>query len=872
MTDLLARLTAALADRYLIERELGQGGMATVYLARDVKHQRRVAVKVLRPELAAALGHERFLREITTTANLRHPHILPLYDSGQADGFLFYVMPFVEGETLRDRLDREKQLPLDDAVQIVREVADALSYAHGRGVIHRDIKPENILLESGHASVADFGIARAISAAGTQTLTQAGMAIGTPQYMSPEQAAGEQDLDGRSDLYSLGCVLYEMLAGQPPFTGPTVESVVHQHMGVDPPPITNLRPAVPAAWASVLERALAKNPADRFNPVAQFADALSARGTTTTLPGGAFAGARPSSWTRRLLLAVFAVLVIAGAVLTGRWLRPGGTGSKYPRTSVAVLPFQNLSADGPHAYFAGGLHDELLTQLSKVAALTVMGRTSVMAYAETTKPPPEIADELGVGSIVEGSVQVLGDRLRVNVQLLDTDTGAHLWAESYDRTLDDAFAIQSDIAQQVVTAVGAAVTGAEAGALAAAPTRNAEAYRLYLQSEEYSNRPGYERRNYEIAEQLLSRAVAEDSTFAIAWAALSYVHGQLYWLGYDPSAERLERQRLAAERALQLAPDLPEARQALAMVYYRQRHFARALEELTATAQLRPGSAELWEDIGFAHRRLGQWDEALAAYDKAMALDPRDAARIADLGAETYMFLHRYEEAIPVFDRALELAPDLGEAHLSKARTFLYWRGELDSLRSTVATGMEFASYGPNARWRAELALWERDPNRLLQALGAAPAAVTFEGQLTYEPGLLYAAWAHQLRRDPAAASRAFTETLQQLDAALRQHPDDWRLHASRGRALAGLGRRDEAVDEARAVAASVVYADRLARSMLDEARAQIFAQVGMADSALAQLQTLVTGPSWTSAQALRLDPRYDPIRDDPRFGRLMGD
>ncbi len=289
MTELLDRLTTALADRYRVARELGHGGMATVYLAEDLKHHRQVAVKVLRAELAAALGPERFLREIEIAAQLHHPHILPLYDSGEAAGFLYYVMPYVEGESLRDRLTREKQLPLDDALQIAREVADALSYAHSHDVVHRDIKPENILLESGHAVVADFGIARAITAAGGAKLTETGIALGTPAYMSPEQAAGSKELDGRSDLYSLGCVLYEMLGGQPPFTGPTVESIVHQHLAAEPPAITRIRPAVPAHIAGVLARALAKTPADRFSPAAQFADAL--RPVAVATPSAATSGA-----------------------------------------------------------------------------------------------------------------------------------------------------------------------------------------------------------------------------------------------------------------------------------------------------------------------------------------------------------------------------------------------------------------------------------------------------------------------------------------------------------------------------------------------------------------------------------------------------
>ncbi len=353
MPDAPERLAAALADRYRIERELGAGGMATVYLAEDVKHHRRVAIKVLRPELAQAIGPERFLREIETTANLRHPHILPLYDSGEAGGFLFYVMPLVEGESLRDRLEREKQLPIDDALKIAREVADALSHAHSRGVVHRDIKPENILLESGHAVVADFGIAKAVSAAGGERLTQTGMSVGTPQYMSPEQAAGERDLDGRSDLYSLGCVLYEMLAGQPPFTGPTVESVVHQHLTAEPRAITQIRPAVPAEIAGVLQRALAKTPADRFNPVAQFSDALRRP-----------SDARPiviERVPRRLVVGAAAALVVA-LVAVGLMLRGGRGGEPLPGIGRTVQVTREpglevdpaISPDGQLVAYASG--------------------------------------------------------------------------------------------------------------------------------------------------------------------------------------------------------------------------------------------------------------------------------------------------------------------------------------------------------------------------------------------------------------------------------------------------------------------------------------------------------------------------------------
>jgi Tol biopolymer transport system component len=354
MTGIPAGLAAATADRYRIERELGQGGMATVYLAEDLKHHRQVAVKVLRPELAATLGPERFLREIETTAGLRHPNILPLYDSGAAAGLLYYVMPFVEGETLRDRLHREKQLPLEDALQIAREVADALSYAHGRGVIHRDIKPENILLERGHAVVADFGIARAVSTAGGGQLTEPGMAVGTVLYMSPEQAAGEGDVDGRSDLYALGCVLYEMLAGQPPFTGPTAESIARQHLLAAPPPITQLRPTAPAQVSAALTRALAKSPADRFGTPAEFIAALDKPVEPARTP--------PPSGRRvpRLVPAVITLAILTGVaalIWSREWLAAAHRGPapvtlRQVTISQAVEEYPALSADGRRLVFS----------------------------------------------------------------------------------------------------------------------------------------------------------------------------------------------------------------------------------------------------------------------------------------------------------------------------------------------------------------------------------------------------------------------------------------------------------------------------------------------------------------------------------------
>ena len=391
MTQVPDRLTAALADRYRIERELGQGGMATVYLAEDLKHHRKVAVKVLRPELSAALGPERFLREIETTAGLHHPHILPLYDSGSTGGqggsgadrspapppLLYYVMPFVEGESLRDRLNREKQLPLEDALRITREVADALSFAHSRGIVHRDIKPENILLESGHAVVADFGIARAVSEAGADRLTATGMSVGTPLYMSPEQAAGESDLDGRSDLYSLACVLYEMLAGQPPFTGATAANVVHQHLTAEARSISQLRPAVPSAVADVLARALAKNPADRFSPAAHFAAALTTSATVIAPERRGPSRAALGVGAAGIVVAIAALVLLARRPAGAAGVTIGRTTQVTRDPGLEVDPA--LSPDGTTLAYAAGP-----TNAMQIYVRQVSGGRPVALTSDTT--------------------------------------------------------------------------------------------------------------------------------------------------------------------------------------------------------------------------------------------------------------------------------------------------------------------------------------------------------------------------------------------------------------------------------------------------------------------------------------------------------
>jgi len=872
----IERLTAALADRYALKGEVGRGAMAAVYLAEDLKHRRRVAIKVLNPELAAVLGPERFLREIELAAGLSHPHILPVHDSGNADGFLFYVMPFVDGESLRDRLKREKQLPVDDALQICREIADGLSYAHAHGIVHRDIKPENILLQSGHAILADFGIAHAIDRAGGEQLTGTGVTVGTPAYMSPEQALAGA-VDGRSDLYSLGCVLYELLAGQPPFTGPTVQSIVLQHVSATPPNILQIRPAVPAHVAATLQRALSKTPADRFNPVALFAEALGPTGSTVHFTGSQAPAEPVTSVTRTRMVkrvafiggALVAVVVIA--VIAARTLR-SGSGAAHARTSVAVLPFENLST-GENVNFASGLHNELLSQLAKVASLTVMGRTSVAAYDTTTKSPGEIGDELEVGSIVEGDVQVIGERLNVNIRLLDVSTGRVVWTNKYERTLDDAFAIQSDVAQSIVAELGAALAGSERNALAIAPTKNAEAYRLYLHGQEYTSRPGRLREDVETAQQLYEQALNLDPQFALAHAGLSYAHGVMFWFRYDPRPERVELQRTEAETALRLARDLPEAHWAMGMAHYwGRRDYQAALAELAIATRGLPNDAELASHIGAVHRRLGNWKEVDAAYEKAATLDPRSAQVFNDMGGNTFRHTRRYEDAVRAYDRALSLAPDLREAAINKASVFSIWRGEADSMRAVLAR-MPFdaasGAAGSIALSRARLFLRLRQPDSLLSVLARVDDGALVD-QVSYQPKSLFAAWAHDLRRDTVAARASYVAALAALDS-IPTDVADHRIHAARGLALAGLGRKQDAMREAQWLRQSAAYRnDALFGPWVAEDRAMILARVAEPDAALDEVERLLSGPGQLSVHILRADPRWDPIRENPRFKALL--
>jgi serine/threonine protein kinase/Tfp pilus assembly protein PilF len=739
VTGLLERLSSTLASRYRLERELGQGGMARVFLAHDLKYEREVAVKVLRPDLAAEVGAARFLREIQIAARLHHPHILPLYDSDQMDDLVFYVMPYVKGESLKQRIVRERQLPVSDALQIAREVADALSYAHGAGVVHRDIKPGNILLDAGHAVVADFGIARAMGVGDTTT----GHVVGTPAYMSPEQVEDSKYLDARTDIYSLGCVLYEMLVGEPPFRGSTLTAVIANRLSSPAPSPRSSRELVPEAVDSAVRKAMATVPADRFSTASQFADALTPAATVA--------------------IAVGAAQAIQQVAESGK--------------SVAVLPFENMSTDPENEYFSDGITDDIIAQLSKVSALKVISRTSSMQYKKTTKKLQVIAEELGVGAVLEGSVRRAGQRVRIVVHLVEPRTEKHLWGDTFDRQLADIFEVQSEVAQQITGALKLALSPEEKERVEKKATGDVDAYNNVLLGRFHANK--WAEADVLKAIEYFQAAIAKDPGYAVAYAGLADAY-ELLSIGFSskPPAEYLTQAKGMALKALEMDDSLAEAHTSLAYARWlgdldwvgAEKEFKRALELKSSYVMAHEWYAEYLVS-------LGRNDEAAAEIKKAQQLDPLAVPVTRAVGWVLY-FARRYPEAEEELRKALAMNPDfLG------ARLVLWWvqaiQREYDEAIADIKREMEkpglktvkklmlaYVNAAAGNRDEAGGLLWELEAKLESESRLALMAAMVhaalgekdraFERlQLAFqirEPGLLFlkvAPWAEPLRSDP---------------------------------------------------------------------------------------------------------------------------
>jgi serine/threonine-protein kinase len=686
--DPLSRVTAALAGRYAVERELGRGGMATVYLARDRAHDRPVAIKVLRPELNAALGPDRVLREIGLLARLTHPNILPILDSGSTDGLLYYVMPCVAGESLRARLQREGQLPLGDALRIGEQLLEALAQAHAHGVVHRDVKPENILLSHGQALLADFGIALADDSA-AERLTATGMSIGTPAYMSPEQAAGSRTVDARSDLYSAACVIYEMLAGEPPFTGPTPQAILARRLSQAVPSLGIVRENLPGGIEPALMRALARAPADRFASAAEFAAALRAGD----------AGVRGGPERRRAVLVAGGVLVIAAAAFGASRMRGPASSAVAPpapsadRLRLAVLPFGTLGPDTAAAYLAAGLGEDISAALSSSPDLIVVAGSSSAAVTGDRDPLAAAGRALRVGSVVQGSVQRDGPRLRIAVQLVDVASRATLWSETYDRQADDILAMQQDVAGKVRDALHARLVERGAGP-SGPPTRNAAAYDAYLRALYFTDRD-----EPDSAEAALQLAVARDSGFALAWGELALVRQGLFFSG-RPNRSLEQAAYVAAERALALSPDQPQAIVARASLLWTLPNgfqHQRVAQEFRRAIRISPNAVDPHVQLGSVFMHVGLLDAALAQFDTVMALDPVNTFAPRRIGRIRW-YQGRYQQALDewgnddlfVEERAVVLASlgRRGEALALLGTATRRGRSDVEAVRAAVLASL----------------------------------------------------------------------------------------------------------------------------------------------------------------------------------------
>jgi serine/threonine protein kinase/tetratricopeptide (TPR) repeat protein len=847
--------------------------MATVFLAHDVKHDRSVALKVLHPELALALGTARFAREIRLAARLQHTNILSVYDSGESSGHLWFTMPYVAGESLRDRLSREKQLPVEEAVRIAREVAEALDYAHRQGVIHRDIKPENILLAEGHAMVADFGIARAVGT-GDQPLTGTGVAIGTPAYMSPEQGSGTWEVDARTDVYALGCVLFEMLAGEPPYTGPTPQAIMARALTETPRPIHPMRLAVPEALDAVIAKATAATAADRFAGAAEFAECLA-------LSTGEERRRQPRPITQlfahRPLFVVLTLGVLLGAGALFAWRRSHGGDEASSAKLVAVLPFENLGSPEVE-YVVDGISDEVRGRLSTVPGVQVIARGSSMSYKRTGKPQQQIAHELGVRYLLTATVRWEtapggARRLHVSPELVQVGSGGApraRWQQSFDvdASLTDVFQMYGDIGDRVARALGVALVDSSRRGLASRPTSDSAAYLAFLKGEEVSRSVGTaDAEPLRRASTYYAQAVARDSGFVQAWAQLSRVHSTLY-IYSTPSPAEAQGGRHAAERALSLAPNRPEGHLAMGTYYWAvEKDYARAAEEFDLGLEIAPSDPTLLGSSAIPEFSLGRWEAALAHLQRAQTLDPNSEFNAWGV-VEALLWLRRYPQAQASVDRALSLSPTNQQFIQLKAMIALA-QGDVVGARAVIAGAPKEVNPVALAAFFAQSwdLYWILDDAQQALLLGLQPSAFD-DDRAAWGAVLAQTYW---LRGDKRKARLYADSARLAFQDHLKAAPQDAQQHVLLGLSLAYLGRNAEAVREGqRGVALLPMTQDANEGPYLQLQLVRTCIIAGEQEKAVVFLEPLLNTPFYLSPGWLKVDPNFDPLRNNPRFQRLV--
>jgi serine/threonine protein kinase/Tfp pilus assembly protein PilF len=873
-----AEMLGELGDYELLE-EIGRGGQGVVFRARQKSLNRTVALKVVSLGQWASEAHlKRFRREAEAVATLDHPNIVPIYEVGERDGSCYFSMKFVEGGQL-DEVVRRAPMSIRRAVELMFRLARTVHYAHEHNVLHRDIKPGNILLDQkGEPHLTDFGLARLVETESTMTRTLE--VLGTPSYMAPEQAVGNNAaVSSVTDVYGLGAVFYQLLTGHPPFAGGTTFETIKLVLDTEPqqPRLWNRK--IGRDLSAICLKCLEKDPKRRYPSALALAEDLEhwlKHEPIRAKRSGFFTHAR--KWVRRNpTSALLAASLVALAAAMGWSVWESELISRPATKGVAVLPFENLSHDPDNAYFTDGIQEEILTRLAGIADLKVISRSSTQRYQGKPRNLGEIAKELGVANILEGSVQKTADQVRVNVQLINAQTDSHLWADTYDRKLTDIFGVESDIAKRIAESLQAKLTGREEQALAAKPTNNPEAYDAYLRGLAYtlkSSTPA----NILGAQKYLKEAVQLDPKFALGWALLSYVDARGYLTqALQPTLALREEARQAAETALTLQPDLGEAVLAKGQYHYAcLKDYDTALRCFEQARQLLPNNSRIPESLAYVTRRQRQWEWSESYFNEAERLDPLNANLLAQ-HALSYINLRRFSEALRKLDEVLNITPDDVDTLALKA-AIAQAEGDLPRAAALLAPLRPAADLNQALETQIYQGILERRPAPIIPRLKEIlakpdPALGYINGELRFWLG-----WAQEVAGDHAAAQGSWRQARSDLEPFLKEQPENRRLIGDLALTNMGLGDKAAALTLAeRAIAANPIEKDAVFGPISLEILARIAAQMGEADRAIAALQKLLSIPyagplhddvPLTPAM-LRLDPMFDPLRNDPRFQKL---
>jgi serine/threonine protein kinase/Tfp pilus assembly protein PilF len=874
-TTRAAELLGELGDYELLE-EVGRGGQGVVFRARQKSLNRTVALKVISLGQWASKAHlKRFRLEAEAAARLEHPGIVPIHEVGERDGSCYFSMKFIEGGQL-DEVARRESMSIRQAAELIAKVARTVHYAHEHGILHRDIKPGNILLDAkGEPHLTDFGLARLVET--ESSITQTLDVLGTPSYMAPEQAVGNNAaVSSATDVYGLGAVLYQLLTGQPPFAGGTTYETIKLLLDTEPRQPRLLNPKIDRDLSTICLKCLEKEPRRRYPSALALAEDLERWLKHEPILGrhtGVFA--RGKKWVRRnptsapLAASLIALVAAAGWIVwKSELMRPPVT------TGIAVLPFENLSPDPSNAYFANGIQEEILTRLASIAELKVISRTSTQRFQSKPRNLGEIAKQLGVANIVEGSVQKAADQVRVTVQLVNAQTDSHLWADTYDRKLTDIFSVESEVAKAIADQLRAKLTGQEKQIIAAKPTDNPEAYDNYLRGLAYDLKPELTTPDFLAQQKCFKEAVRLDARFALAWAKLSDVDSAGYLQGgLQRTVALREEARQAAETALILQPNLGEAILVKGLYYYScLKDYDTAVRYFEQARQFLPNRREIPELLGYVARRRGQWDRNESYFNEAERLDPLNLHLLTE-HANSYFALRRFPEALRKLDQVLAIAP--GDVNSLLAKAYIAQTvGDLPRASALLAPLHANDDNSPDVLWpQICQAMLERRPGQIRQIIPRLQEILTKADRASgyYNGGLrLLLGWAQEFAGDHAAAQESCRQARSELEPFLKEQPEDEGL--LRTLAMANLCLGDKTA--ARTLAERAMAALPLEKDAYDGVApiwtvARVAARSGEPDRAMAALQKLLSIPSGFTAAGFWLDPMFDPLRSDPRFQKF---